>query len=56
MNDYHSLDESEYKKRWITSVLQRASENHPVVVLTGARQVGKSTLLLNPSSTVKTDF
>lgn len=28
-------------------MLQQACEDHPVVVLTGARQVGKSTLLLN---------
>jgi uncharacterized protein len=27
--------------------LQEASRDHPIVVLTGARQVGKSTLLLN---------
>lgn len=29
----------------MTSALQEASHDHPVVVLTGARQVGKSTLL-----------
>ncbi len=37
----------EYLKRWITPLLRDAIEDHPVVVLTGARQVGKSTLLLN---------
>ena len=33
--------------RWITPALARATRDHPVVVLTGARQVGKSTLLLS---------
>jgi len=36
-----------YRERWITSLLQSAIKDHPVIVLTGARQVGKSTLLLN---------
>ena len=34
-------------ERWITTSLQEASRSHAVIVLTGARQVGKSTLLLN---------
>ena len=34
-----------YLPRWITPRLQDAIESHPVVVLSGARQVGKSTLL-----------
>ena len=46
MNDIYSPPES-YLPRWITSSLQSASQDHPIVVLTGARQVGKSTLLLN---------
>ena len=37
----------EYYPRWITPLLQSATKNHPIVVLTGARQVGKSTLLRN---------
>lgn len=37
----------QYYPRWLTPILQDASQNHPIVVLTGARQVGKSTLLLN---------
>lgn len=36
-----------YRKRWLTPLLQSAIEDHPIIVLTGARQVGKSTLLLN---------
>ena len=45
MNDNHSTSESKYKKRWMTPLLRQASKDHPVVVLSGARQVGKSTLL-----------
>jgi predicted AAA+ superfamily ATPase len=36
-----------YRERWITPLLQNAIKDHPIIVLTGARQVGKSTLLLN---------
>ncbi|MFQ5542191.1 MAG: ATP-binding protein [Candidatus Binatia bacterium] len=45
MNDIHSRAEWIYKPRWIASYLRAAVKDHPVVVLTGARQVGKSTLL-----------
>jgi predicted AAA+ superfamily ATPase len=45
MNNYNSSPEI-YYERWITQALREAVQNHPVVVLTGARQVGKSTLLL----------
>ncbi len=40
-----SKDRSPIVRRWLTPFLQDAAANHPVVVLTGARQVGKSTLL-----------
>ena len=36
-----------YLPRWITPLLKQALDDSPVLVLTGARQVGKSTLLLN---------
>ena len=36
-----------YRERWLTPLLQSAIQDHSVVVLTGARQVGKSTLLFN---------
>lgn len=36
-----------YKKRWMAERLREALPVAPVVVLTGARQVGKSTLLMN---------
>ncbi len=45
VNNIHSIAETEYLPRWITPRLQNAVREHPVVVLTGARQVGKSTLL-----------
>lgn len=46
MNNFHSLPKP-YLARWITPSLQEASRDHAIIVLTGARQVGKSTLLLN---------
>ena len=46
MNNMYSPPD-EYLPRWITPFLQDAVQDHPIVVLTGARQVGKSTLLLN---------
>jgi predicted AAA+ superfamily ATPase len=39
-----SRDEETYYPRWLTPTLQEASRTYPVTVLTGARQVGKSTL------------
>src|SRR5512138_506517 len=36
-----------YRERLLTPLLQSAIRDHPIIVLTGARQVGKSTLLLN---------
>lgn len=39
----------EYKQRWLTKVLQRATAESDVVVLSGARQVGKSTWLRHES-------
>lgn len=44
MNNFHS-GPPVYYHRWLTPLLQAACEAHPIVVLTGARQVGKSTLL-----------
>jgi len=49
MNDNHSQSELNYKARWIVPMLRAAVKEHPVVVLTGARQVGKSTLLQRES-------
>ncbi|MHB1317475.1 MAG: ATP-binding protein [Anaerolineae bacterium] len=46
MNKSYSRPES-YIERWLTEELRHAVRDHPVVVLTGARQVGKSTLLRN---------
>ena len=47
MNDIHSNLLANYKPRWLASLINSAIEDHPVIVLTGARQVGKTTLLLN---------
>jgi uncharacterized protein len=44
MNNYAN---SFYRERWLTPLLQSAIQDHPIIVLTGARQVGKSTLLMN---------
>ena len=47
MNNFHSVadDSPVYYDRWLTPQLRSACEAFPIVVLTGARQVGKSTLL-----------
>jgi uncharacterized protein len=46
MNSFYSPPEI-YYSRWITPLLQQTIQEASVLVLTGARQVGKSTLLLN---------
>lgn len=47
MNNFHSTaaDPPVYYDRWLTPQLRSACEAFSIVVLTGARQVGKSTLL-----------
>lgn len=45
MNEYHSSAEWKYIPRWLAPILTQAITTHPVVVITGVRQVGKSTLL-----------
>lgn len=45
VDNIYSRREIEYLPRWITPRLQAAVREHRIVVLTGARQVGKSTLL-----------
>ena len=49
MNDYQPYSELKYRPRWIAPLLRDAAKDHPIVVLTGARQVGKSTLLQQES-------
>ncbi len=44
MNNFYSQPEN-YFTRWLEKPLARAAHDHAVIVLTGARQVGKSTLL-----------
>jgi uncharacterized protein len=45
VNDNHTEREWIYKARYLADRLRKTSSVHPVLVLTGARQVGKSTLL-----------
>ena len=49
MSDYQPHTELKYRPRWIAPLLRDAANDHPIVVLTGARQVGKSTLLQQES-------
>lgn len=50
MNDNHSSNELIYRQRWLEPSFEAAVNDFPVVVLTGARQVGKSTLLQEAES------
>jgi uncharacterized protein len=50
MNKYYSQSKWKYKKRYLGNTLKTIIKEIPVVVLTGARQVGKSTLLQNELS------
>ncbi len=47
LNENHSSREWKYKQRWLSSVVKEAIQRFPVVVITGARQVGKSTFLIH---------
>ena len=46
MNDNYSHYELKYKNRWQSILVKNALSNYPVVILTGARQVGKSTFFM----------
>jgi len=39
-----------YRQRWLANSILTATDDHPAVVLTGPRQVGKSTILLREPS------
>jgi len=41
VSDNHSQLELKYKARWILTSLREAIKEHPVALLTGARQVGR---------------
>jgi predicted AAA+ superfamily ATPase len=45
MNGNHSSNEWIYRRRWIGPQIKSAIKTFPVVVISGARQVGKSTFL-----------
>ncbi len=49
VNDIHSSTAQKYKPRRLANLMRSGITDHPVIVLSGARQVGKSTLLLNES-------
>jgi hypothetical protein len=45
MNDLQTNPEWSFKNRWVGSLLQSRIQQFPAVIVTGPRQVGKSTLL-----------
>ncbi len=47
MNRIHSNQELIYRRRWICPLVKSAIKTFPAVVISGARQVGKSTFLQN---------
>ncbi len=47
MNRNKSRANSEYRPRWLAENIRKAIDVNPVMILTGARQTGKSTLLQN---------
>ena len=47
MNENHSANELIYRRRWMGPSIRSAIKTFPVVVISGARQVGKSTFLQN---------
>jgi len=47
MNDYQPHSELKYRPCRVAPLLRDAAKDHPIVVLTGARQVGKSMLFKN---------
>lgn len=49
MNDNYSRPEWHFKKRLLAGPLVRVIKSHRVLLLSGARQTGKSTLLQNES-------
>ena len=51
MNDYHSQKEWKYIPRWITGNFSTSLRAHPVLVVTGPRQAGKTTFLRNAEAT-----
>ncbi len=53
MKENHSRLELKYLPRWITPLIEKAIKDHPVIVMTGARQVGKSTFLRYAKTTKK---
>ena len=42
MNNNNSRTDLVYRRRWISPLVEKAAEAYPVVIITGARQVGKT--------------
>ncbi len=47
MNKFKSNEKSNYRPRWLATKIKNTLDVNPVIVITGARQTGKSTLILN---------
>jgi predicted AAA+ superfamily ATPase len=56
MNIIHVMNSSTYHPRALSRVVEAALRTHPVVVLSGARQTGKTTLVRNLPSTGRRHF
>ena len=47
MNNFKSDEKKNYRPRWLATKIKNALNVNPVIVITGARQTGKSTLILS---------
>ncbi|MGB9722147.1 MAG: ATP-binding protein [bacterium] len=47
VNNYKLAGKKNYRPRWLVERIKNALDVNPVIVITGARQTGKSTLILN---------
>lgn len=52
----HTVNDRHYRKRALQGVVDEALETHPVVVVTGGRQTGKTTLVRNLASANRRSF
>jgi hypothetical protein len=52
----HGMNDRHYRTRALAPVVDKALETHPVVVVTGGRQTGKTTLVLNLAASKAREF
>ena len=52
----HNMTRPKYRPRALAAQVERALKTHPVVVVSGSRQTGKTTLVQNLSSSEKREF